>query len=419
MTNNLKVSFYLKRAGKSKTSVPNPDTVYPIVGKIIVGNSIAQFSSKLSVPERLWNVKSGRAIGKSRIAVELNREINYINLSIHSHYKTILERKDKITAVEVKNAFQGVASSQTTLFVLFRQMMQEFKARIGIDRAASTYPKYIVAYKNLKRFLREKYNVEDIPLSQLDLPFIEAFDFNLRVERGLTDESIVTIIVLLLKAARIALHRNFVAHPPFFGYKLGKPDFQIRALSSEEFERLMATPIASKSQSFIRDLFIFACWTGVSYADLKSLTWRNIVREEDGSLWISKNREKTDILFHVKLLDIPLQIIEKYKGISGTGKDDPVFKVLSHRRISDALKSIAKHCNITTNLSYHVGRHTFASQLCLSQGVPIESVSRMMGHRNIQTTQRYARVNNEKIGKDMKLLSNRLSKRFNFTTTNS
>lgn len=419
MTNNLKVSFYLKREGKSKTSVSNSDAVYPIVGKIIVGRSIAQFSSKLSVPEHLWNVKAGRAVGKSRIAVELNREINIINLSIHSHYKILSERKDKVIAIEVKNAFQGVASSQITLLVLFRQMMEEFKARIGIDRAPSTYFKYITAYKNLKRFLREKYNVEDIPLSQLDLPFIEAYDFNLRVERKLTDESIVTIIALLLKVARIALHRNLVTHPPFFGYKLGKPDFQIRSLTAEEFECLMTTPITSKSQSFIRDLFVFACWTGVSYADLKSLTWRNIVREEDGSFWISKNREKTDILFHVKLLDIPLQIIEKYKGISGTAKDDPVFKVLSHRRISDALKSIAKHCKITTNLSYHVGRHTFASQLCLSQGVPIESVSRMMGHRNIQTTQRYARVNNEKIGKDMKLLSNRLSSRFNFTVTNN
>lgn len=155
-----------------------------------------------------------------------------------------------------------------------------------------------------------------------------------------------------------------------------------------------------------------------SFADLKSLTWRDIIKEEDGSLWISKNREKTDILFHVKLLDIPLGIIEKYKGISGIGKDDPVFNVLSHRRISDALKTIAKHCKINTSLSYHVGRHTFASQLCLSQGVPIESVSRMMGHRNIQTTQRYARVNNEKIGKDMKQLSNRLSAKFDFLNSN-
>ncbi|KAA6323010.1 Tyrosine recombinase XerC [termite gut metagenome] len=130
------------------------------------------------------------------------------------------------------------------------------------------------------------------------------------------------------------------------------------------------------------------------------------------------SRQKTDISFNVKLLDIPIRIIEKYKGITGTGKDDPVFKVLSHRRISDALKVIAKHCNVTANITFHVARHCFASQLCLSQGVPIESVSRMMGHRNIQTTQRYARVNNEKIGNDMKQLSGRLAGKFNYTANN-
>lgn len=418
MTNNLKVSFYLKREGKSKNSVSNPDTVYPIVGKIIIGNSIAQFGSKLSVPENLWNIKSGRAIGKSRVAVELNREINKINLLIHSNYKEILQRTGKVTAIEVKNAFQGIATAQKTLLVLFKEMAEEFRKRIGIDRSANTYPKYNVAYKNLKRFLNDKYHIQDIPLNQLDLPFIEAYDYYLRVERKLKAESIVTIVALLLKAVRIALHRNMITYPPFLGYKLGKPEFIQRTLTAEELERLISTPLKSTSQSFIRDLFVFAAFTGLSFIDLKQLTWKHIITEEDGSLWISMSRQKTDILFNVKLLDIPVRIIEKYKGISGTGKDDTVFKVLSHRRISDALKTIAKHCDITTNISFHVARHCFASQLCLSQGVPIESVSRMMGHRNIQTTQRYAHVNNEKIGNDMKQLSKRLSGKFNFASNN-
>lgn len=418
MNNELKVSFYIKRESRLEKSSAKENVTYPIIGKIIIGNSIAQFSSKLFVPENLWNVKSGRAIGKSRIAVELNREINKINLLIHSHYKEILHRTGKVTAVEVKNAFQGIATAQKTLLVHFKDMAEEFRKRIGIDRSANTYPKYNVAYKNLKRFLKEKYHIEDIPLTQLDLPFIEAYDYYLRVERKLKSESIVTIVALLLKAVRIALHRNMITYPPFLGYKLGKPEFVQRTLSAEELERLISTPLKSPSQSFIRDLFVFAVFTGLSFIDLKQLTWKHIITEEDGSLWISMSRQKTDISFSVKLLDIPIRIIEKYKGISGTGKDDTVFKVLSHRRISDALKTIAKHCDITTNVSFHVARHCFASQLCLSQGVPIESVSRMMGHRNIQTTQRYARVNNEKIGNDMKALSNRLANKFTYSANN-
>lgn len=412
MTNNLKVFFYLKREGKSKKSVSNPDAVYPIVGKIIIGNSIAQFGSKLSVPENLWNVKSGRAIGKSRVAIELNREINKINLLIHSHYKEILQRTGKVAAIEVKNAFQGIATTQKTLLVLFKEMAEEFRLRIGIDRSANTYPKYNVAYKNLKRFLNEKYHIQDIPLNQLDLPFIEAYDYYLRVERKLKAESIVSIVALLLKAVRIALHRNLITYPPFLGYKLGKPEFIQRTLTAEEFERLILTPLKSASQSFIRDLFVFAAFTGLSFIDLKQLTWKDILTEEDGSLWISMSRQKTDAPFNVKLLNIPIQIMEKYKGLA---EDNHVFSVLSIGRINYALKIIAKHCNISTNVSFHVARHCFASQLCLSQGVPIESVSRMMGHRNIQTTQRYARVNNEKIGKDMKLLSKRIANKFSYS----
>lgn len=418
MNNELKVSFYIKRESRIEKYNSKEHVTYPIIGKIIIGNSISQFSSKLSVPEHLWNVKSGRAIGKSRVAVELNREINKINLLIHSHYKEILHRTGKVTALEVKNAFQGIATTQKTLLVHFKDMAEEFRKRIGIDRSANTYPKYNVAYKNIKRFLKEKYHIEDIPLAQLDLPFIEAYDYYLRVERKLKAESIVTIVALLLKAVRIALHRNMITYPPFLGYKLGKPEFVQRTLSADELERMISTPLKSPSQSYIRDLFVFAAFTGLSFIDLKQLTWKHIITEEDGSLWISMSRQKTDISFNVKLLDIPIRIIEKYKGISGTGKDDTVFKVLSHRRVSDALKTIAKHCDITTNVSFHVARHCFASQLCLSQGVPIESVSRMMGHRNIQTTQRYARVNNEKIGNDMKQLSQRLSGKFNYTSNN-
>lgn len=179
MNNELKVAFYFKREGNTERTEVNPDAVYPIVGKIIIGNSIAQFSSNLKIEERLWSVKSGRAIGKSRVAVELNREINKINLSIHAHYKDILERTGTVIAQDVKNAFQGIATAQKTLLVLFGVMMQNFQTRIGIDRAESTYRKYITIRKQVKRFLKVKYKVQDIPLNQIDLTFIEAFYFHL------------------------------------------------------------------------------------------------------------------------------------------------------------------------------------------------------------------------------------------------
>jgi len=176
----------------------------------------------------------------------------------------------------------------------------------------------------------------------------------LRVERKLKPASVNSAIIQLLSIARIALHRNLISHPPFFGYKLKRPEFQIRSLSKEEFERLVSTVISSPDLCFVRDMFLFACFTGISYIDLKNLIWKEIITEEDGSLWISKSRQKTGVPFNVKLLDIPIQIIEKYKEFS---KDGLVFGVYCQAKTNKLLKEVAKFCGINRALVFHVGRH--------------------------------------------------------------
>ena len=413
MATNLKVSFYLKREQKRGRIIVDDNSVYPIIGKITIGRSIAQFSTKLKVSESLWHVKSGRAIGKSKIATELNKEINKVNLLIYTRYTELLKRSDKVSATEVKNAFQGVASSQKTLLAFFEEVMQEFYARVGIDRAKGSYLQYVGAYKHLQRFIKSKYNVRDISLTQLDLSFIENFDFYLRIEQRLMPATVNGRVITLLTVMRAALHRNLVSRPPFFGYKLERPKFQIRSLSKEEFERLISTKIQSLNLCFIRDMFLFACFTGLSYIDLKNLMWKEIITEEDGSLWISKSRQKTGVPFNVKLLNAAIQIIEKYKGLAS---ENYVFIVPHLRKMNPALKEVAGLCKIDKTLSFHISRHTFATEVCLSQGVPIESVSRMLGHTDIATTQHYAHVNREKIGNDMKSLAARLETKFDFST---
>ena len=411
MSTNLKVSFYLKREQKRGRIIADDNSVYPIIGKITIGRSIAQFSTKLKISENLWHVKSGRAIGKSKVAAELNRGINKVNLLIHTRYAELLKHSDKVSAVEVKNAFQGVASSQKTLLVFFEEVMREFYSRVGTDRAKSSYEQYVNAHKHLQQFIKTKYNLRDIPLNQLDLSFIQNFDFYLRVERRLKLNSANGRLINLLSVARLALQRNLVSHPPFFGYKLERPGFQIRSLSKEEFERLISTEIQLPNLSFVRDMFLFACFTGISYIDLKNLTQKEIITEDDGSLWISKSRQKTGTAFNVKLLEIPLQLIEKYKGLA---TDNLVFDVPYLQKVNTALKKIAKLCKVEKVLSFHISRHTFATEVCLSQGVPIESVKRMLGHTDIATTEGYAHVNREKISSDMKQVAVRLSDKFNF-----
>ena len=406
MSESLKVSFYLKRERKEEKTGSDDNPVYPIVGKIIIGNSIAQFGTKLKVGERLWHVKSGRATGKSHAATELNREINKINLNIHRHYGDILQRTGNVTAAEVKNAFQGNASTQKTLIVLFEEIMQEFRARIGIDRAGSTYVQHEVFQRQLKQFLREGYNVADIPLREVNRPFIDALVYYFRVNRKMKLRTVKARISLLNKILQRALRRNLIDSPPLGDYHLEKAEVQDRSLTSEELDRLVTTPLKSDTQRFIRDMFVFSTFTGLSYADLKKLTWKDIITEDDGSLWISADRQKTKTTFNVKLLSVPVQIMEHYRGLAD---DDRVFPPMSLGQVNVGLKRVARNCNIERVLTFHMSRHTFATQICLSQGVPIESVCRMMGHLNIQTTQRYARVSNEKIILDMKQLSKKIT----------
>jgi integrase len=315
----------------------------------------------------------------------------------------------------VKNAFQGIASTQKTLLVLFKEMMQEFQSRVGIDRSHSTYRGYQTTYKHLGNFIKEKYKISDISFPRLDLSFIEAFEFYLRVECGLMPATAITNLIYLQKVVRSALNRNLISRPPFIGYKPEKPEVKTRSLTKEELERIISTPLESSKHCFIRDLFVFSCFTGISYSDLKKLIWKEIITEKDGSLWISASRKKTKVPFNVKLLDIPKQILKKYKG---RAKADFVFRTPNINLINETLKKIAIQCEIDKHLTYHLARHSFASQICISQGVSIESVSRMLGHRDIRTTQRYAQINNEKIGNDMKQLSIRLSDKFDYQINN-
>jgi len=283
MNEGLKVSFYLKRERKEEKAGIDDNPIYPIVGKIIIGNSIAQFGTKLKIEERLWHVKSGRAIGKSNTAVTLNREINKINLNIHRHYSDILQRTGNVTAIEVKNAFQGIASTQKTLIVLFEEIMQEFRKRTGIDRAGSTYVQHEVFHRQLKQFLREKYHVEDVPLREVDSPFIDALVYWFRVNRKMKLRTVKARLTMFNKIVQRALRRNLIDKTPFGDYHLEKAEVQDKSLTAIELDRLIALPLKSGTQRFIRDMFVFSTFTGLSYADLKKLTWKDIITEDDGS----------------------------------------------------------------------------------------------------------------------------------------
>lgn len=403
MSKELKVHYYLRH--KEVKS----DGTTPIMGRITIGKSMVQFSAKCSVQVSLWDTKSARATGKSKAATGLNRELDKISLSIHSRYKELLAKKEEISAEEVKNAFQGIASEQETLIGYCNRYNHQLAARIGINITLESYKRYGVSFNHLRCFLRTKYNLSDISFQALDYSFVEAFDFYLRVQLKFKPNTIVGIIGHLKIIIKRAINEGIITRDPFAGFSsVGEP-LQPKSLTKQELHKIMTTPLDSLNRYLVRDMFLFSVFTGISFSDIRNLTYSNLIQAEDGVWWIHSKRKKTGTEFHVPLLELPLQIIEKYRGLN---KDGKMFVMLSCSKTNGNLKKIAQICGIKRNITYHQGRHSYASLITLSQGVPMETVSRMLGHRDLRATRIYAQVSNEKINTDMRKLEKRIADRY-------
>jgi integrase len=403
MTTNLKLLFFVKR------SEVKPDGSCPVMGRITIGRTMAQFSTKLTVPVALWDTRANRVSGKSKQAVEINRALNRISVSINSHYQKSVALKGNTTATEVKNAFQGIASAQETLVGYFERHNEEFQKRVGINREASTAQQYGIALKHLVNFMERKYRVSDIPFSKLDLSFIESFDFYLKVELKRMPQTILGIVRPLRKMIKLAVGEGIISRDPFEGYAPDRPKAKQKYLTREELDRIITTRLDHPARYLTRDMFLFSVFTGLAFRDICNLTPKHIVKAGDGVLWIKTARQKTGTPCEIPLLDIPKQIIEKYAGIAKNGK---LLPMLSCGRLNKNLKVIAKLCNIERKLIFHMGRHTYATEICLSQGVPIESVSRMLGHRDLRSTQIYAKITHHKIAEDVVRLESRIENKF-------
>lgn len=406
MKTDLKVHFYLRKTSEKKNGE------CPVIGKITIGKDVAQFSAKVTAKTSLWDIVSGRLTGKSKHATGVNAILDKINVAINTSYRKLQETKSTVTASEVKNVFQGIASGQETLISYFARHNEEFKKRVGVNRELSTQVQYENSLNHLKRFMSLKYKLSDIPFTQLDFSFIEKFDFYLRVELKRKPNTILGIVRHLRKMIKLAIGEGIITRDPFEGYSPERSKAEQKYLTRDELEKIMGTPLDHPCRYLTRDMFLFSVFTGLAYRDICNLTAKNIVRASDGALWIETTRQKTGTPCEIPLMEIPLQILDKYKGLAPDGK---LLPMQSCGRLNKNLKVIAKLCGLKRKLIFHAGRHTYASEICLSQGVPIETVSRMLGHRDLRSTQIYAKINNNKISEDTDRLEERIKDKFRLT----
>ena len=399
-----KVLFYVN-GSKEKNGI------VPIMGRVTINGSVAQFSCKQTIPKTLWDAKGNRAKGKSIEARDINHALDNIKAQIIKHYQRISDREAYVTAEMVRNAYQGIGSEYETLLGAFDKDNATFQKRVGTDRVKGTYMARVRARNHEAAFIKANYKRSDLSMLELTPDFIKEFAVFLSTDRGLQNGSIWTNCMWLKGVVMRAHFNGLIPRNPFAQFHISPNIKEREYLTEEELKTLMTHEFANAKLSYIRDIFVFASFTALSFVDVKELTTDDIV-EVNGEKWILSKRHKTKVPFQVKLLDIPLQIIKRYEEFQ---TDKSVFPNLNYWSIFKPLKKMIKECGITKDISFHCARHGFAT-LALSKGMPIESVSRVLGHTNIVTTQLYAKITTQKIDHDLTMFGDKLNQSFGNTT---
>ena len=397
-----KVLLYLKKSGPDKSGKA------PIMGRITVNRTMAQFGCKLSCTPELWNPRESRLNGKSKEAVETNAKIEKLLLAVNNAFDNLVSRKVDFDATDVKNHFQGSMETQMTLMKMTDAVCDDIKARIGIDRAKGTYPGYHYMRLTLGEFIESKYKVKDLAFGQLTEQFIHDYQSFATEEKGYAIDTVRHHLAILKKICRLAYKEGYADRIHFQHFTLPKKtETTPRALSRESFEKIrdVEIPAYRKSHILARDMFLFGCYTGVCYADVVSITHENLYTDEGGALWLKYRRKKNELRASVKLLPEAIALIEKYHSEDR----DTLFPLLYWSNLRRHMKALAALAGIKDDLCYHQARHTFATTITLSQGVAIETISKLLGHKNIRTTQIYANITHSHISSEMERLSKRIN----------
>ncbi|MBP3845898.1 MAG: site-specific integrase [Prevotella sp.] len=396
------VLFY---ANKSKVK----DGIVPVMGRITINGTQSQFSCKRSIPLSLWDAKGNCAKGRTREALDLNRDLDNIKAQIIKHYQHLSDREAFVTAEMVRNTYQGFGSEYETLLRAFDKDCESLKRRVGKDRALGTYKLQVRSRNYVADFLQMYYRRSDISMQELTPDFIKEFAVYLANDRHLA-KSTIWLTCMHLKGVVGRAHDNGKIQRNVFAQFHISPKCKERTfLTEEELKTVMTHEFEDANLAFVRDLFVFMNFTALSFVDLKELTTDNIV-EVNGEKWIVGKRHKTGVPYQVKLLEVPLQIIERYRDYP-KGNPKSVFGEVNYWSVCKKLKPVMKECGIDKPISAHCARHGFAT-MALTNGMPIESVSRVLGHTNIVTTQIYARITTQKLDNDLTMLGNKLNASF-------
>lgn len=398
---NYSIRFLIK-PGKTKSAKA------PIYCRITINGKRAEISLKRFIEPTKWSASIGRVKGNSEEARLINLNIELLNNDVLRHYNMLIMEGKYIDSLVLKNSVLGVYEKQYTLIESFEYHNERMKTLIGIDVELGTYKKFETVLVKIKNFLKLNYQKTDINLIELDFKFINDFEYYMKVQEKVKHNTALRYIRCLKKIVLLAIKNDWIQKNPFANYSCQYDRVNREVLSENDLKLLWKKEIGIPRLDEVKDVFLFCCYTGYSFSDVERISTNDLEKGIDGEFWIFTERKKTGITSNVPLLPEAYSIIQKYTAHPYCNTSGKLLPVKSNQKMNAYLKEVATICGIKKNLTMHMARHTFATTITLSNGVPIETVSKMLGHSKIATTQIYAQVLDNKVSADMKKLRSTL-----------
>ena len=393
----------------AKTSTANKNGQLPIYFRLTVNGERFEFSTKKFIEKSKWSPEQSKMKGNSEEARIINNYLDLMKSKVFDIQMELLHKNDDLTIENFKSKLTGAQERERMIIPIYQSHNDKIKDLIGNGYAYGTLERFKISLKHLQEFIIWKYNMNDISINKIDYAFVTEFEFYLRSVKKCNNNTAVKYVRNFRKIIKICLDNDWLDKDPTTRYEGKMKEVERDFLTEEELLKIYNKKISSERLQLVRDIFIFSCYTGLAYIDVKGLKKDHIGIGIDGEKWIFKNRQKTDTKSKIPVLPIAQEIINKYESHPKCLNEDTILPILTNQKMNAYLKEIGDLCDISKEITFHMARHTFATSVTLTNGVPIETVSKMLGHKNLHTTQHYAKVLDSKVSDDMKVLKEKFS----------
>jgi site-specific recombinase XerD len=381
----------------------------PIYMRITVNGRRAETSIKKSIDPVDWNEQKETANNNDSAGDDINETINQIRYQIYQIRRDLIDKNQPVTALSLLDAYLKPEEEENRMILqVYQEHNDNLKLLINKGISPGTYERHVTSRKHLERFIQNTYKKTDLPIKEIDNQFIVRYETFLRTKRKCANNTTVKYIRNFGKIIRFALNNDWIRVNPFRNIRYRLEDVDKPFLGQTELQTVINKTLTVPRIAQVRDIFVFCCFTGLAFVDVKSLCLKDLETGFDGNLWIKKQRHKSKQWAHIPLLPAAKQILDRYKDNPDCKKKGVLLPVLSNQKMNAYLKEVADLCGINKNLTTHCARHTFATTVTLANKISMESVSKMLGHSSLAMTKKYARILDSTIGQEMNALAKSL-----------